>query len=151
MHPSSGKGLTIKVRAPMIDVKPPSKAGTAWLVTEVGRERPASASAVAVDPAPTRGGPWAVGRPAARGALLRGQWAGALAAITVMVAVGLFLPLLGWSLLAFIVLDTVLATVNRRRARTSRGRCESVRGRVAGNARAFRERPQVVRERPGCA
>jgi hypothetical protein len=119
----------------MIDVKPPAKAGTAWLVTEVGRERPASASAVAVDPAPTRGGPWAVGRPAARGALLRGQWAGALAAITVMVAVGLFLPLLGWSLLAFF----------SSWAETDDGGPAP----PAGGARAFRERPQVVRERSG--
>jgi uncharacterized iron-regulated membrane protein len=167
------------ITAPMIDVKPPSKAGTAWSVTEVGREWPASASAVAIDPAtgqitnrlnfddfnlaakltrwgiaahmgvlfglpnqlvlvaiaaglaamvvwgyvmwwkrrPTRGSAWAVGRPAPGGAFLRGHWAGVLAAITVMVAVGLFLPLLGWSLLAFIVLDTVMATVKRRRNR----------------------------------
>ncbi|HYH76106.1 MAG TPA: PepSY domain-containing protein [Arthrobacter sp.] len=167
------------ITAPMINVSPPAKAGTAWSVTEVGREWPASASAVAVDPAtgqitnrldfddfnlaakltrwgiaahmgmlfglanqlvllaiaaglaamvvwgyvmwwkrrPTRGSAWAVGRPAPGGTFLRGHWAGVLAAITVMVAVGLFLPLLGWSLLAFIVVDTMLATVKRRRNR----------------------------------
>jgi uncharacterized iron-regulated membrane protein len=169
------------ITAPMIDISPPAKPGTAWSVTETGREWPASASAVAIDPAtgqitnrldfnhfnlaakltrwgiaahmgvlfglpnqlvllaiaaglaamviwgymmwwkrrPTRGSTWAVGRPAPGGAFLRGHWAGVLAAITVMVAVGLFLPLLGWSLLAFIALDTVLATVKRRRNRQS--------------------------------
>ena len=158
------------ISAPMIDIKPPAKPGTAWSVTETGREWPASASAVSIDPAtgqitnrldfddfnlaakltrwgiaahmgllfglpnqlallavavglaamvawgyamwwkrrPTRGSAWAAGRPAPRGAFLRAHWAGVLAAITVMVALGLFLPLLGWSLLAFIVLDTAV-------------------------------------------
>ncbi len=167
------------VTAPMIDIKPSAAPGTAWSVTEAGREWPASASAVAVDPAtgnianrldfddfnlaaklsrwgiaahmgllfglanqlvllaiamalsamvvwgyimwwkrrPTRGGAWAVGRPAPRGALVRGHWAGVLTAITAMVAVGLFLPLLGWSLLVFIVLDTVVGEVRRHHGR----------------------------------
>ncbi|WP_242702191.1 PepSY domain-containing protein [Arthrobacter cavernae] len=60
---------------------------------------------------PTRGGAWALGSPAPRGALLRAHWAGVLTAITIMVPLGLFLPLLGWSLLAFIILDTAIATV----------------------------------------
>ena len=50
----------------------------------------------------------------ARG-VLRARWAGVLAAITVMVAVGLFLPLLGWSLVAFVILDTAIGAVKRRR------------------------------------
>ena len=165
------------ITAPMIDIKPPAKAGKAWTVTEAGREWPATASAVAIDPAtekitsradfndfslaakltrwtiaahmgllfglpnqlvllgvaaglaamvlwgyvmwwkrrPTRGGSWSVGRPAPRGAFLRAHWAGVLAAITLMVAVGLFLPLLGWSLLAFLLLDTAIGSVKRRR------------------------------------
>ncbi len=165
------------ITAPMIDIKPPAKAGKAWTVTEAGREWPATASAVAIDPVtekitsradfndfslaakltrwtiaahmgllfglpnqlvllgvaaglaamvlwgyvmwwkrrPTRGGSWAFGRPAPRGAFLRAHWAGVLAAITVMVAVGLFLPLLGWSLLAFLILDTAIGAVKRRR------------------------------------
>lgn len=65
---------------------------------------------------PTRGSNWAFGRPAPRGAFLRGHWTGILAAITVMVTLGILLPLLGWSLLAFIVLDTAIGTVKRRRA-----------------------------------
>ncbi|MFJ5957031.1 PepSY-associated TM helix domain-containing protein [Paenarthrobacter sp. NPDC092416] len=165
------------VTAPMIDIKPSVKPGTAWSATEAGREWPASASAVAVDPAtghitnrldfddfnlaakltrwgiaahmgllfglpnqlvllgvalalaamvvwgyvmwwkrrPTRGTAWAVGRPAPRGAFLRGHWAGVLIAITSMVALGLFLPLLGWSLLVFVVVDTLVGETQRRR------------------------------------
>lgn len=169
------------ITAPMIDIKPPAKPGTAWTVTEAGREWPGTASAVAIDPTtgtitsradfnnfspaakltrwtiaahmgllfglpnqllllavaaglaamvvwgyvmwwkrrPTRGSAWALGRPAPRGAFLRGHWAGILAAITVMVALGLLLPLLGWSLLAFIILDTAIGAAKRRRGRPS--------------------------------
>lgn len=165
------------ITAPMIDIKPPAKAGTAWTVTEAGREWPATASAVAIDPStekvtsradfndfglaakltrwaiaahmgllfglpnqlvllavaaglaamviwgyvmwwkrrPTRGSNWAVGRPAPRGAFLRGHWAGVLATIATMVLLGLALPLLGWSLLGFILLDTAIGEVKRRR------------------------------------
>jgi uncharacterized iron-regulated membrane protein len=164
------------ITAPMIDIKPPATPGKAWTVTEAGREWPASASAVAIDPAtgritnrldfndfnlaakltrwgiaahmgllfglpnqlvllavavglaamvswgyvmwwkrrPTRGSTWAFGRPAPRGAFLRAQWAGVLTAITVMVVLGLLVPLLGWSLLAFIILDTAIGTAKRR-------------------------------------
>ena len=38
------------ITAPMIEIKPPAKPGNAWSVTEAGREWPASASAVAIDP-----------------------------------------------------------------------------------------------------
>lgn len=165
------------ITAPMIDIKAPAKPGKAWSVTEAGREWPASASAVAIDPStgkitsradfndfspaakftrwtiaahmgllfglpnqlallavaaglaamvlwgyvmwwkrrPTRGSAWAFGRPAPGGAFPRGHWAGVLAALTVMVAVGLFLPLLGWSLLTFTALDTAIGAANRRR------------------------------------
>jgi len=165
------------ITAPMVDIKPPASEGKAWTVTEAGREWPATASAVAIDPAaekvtsradfkdfglaakltrwaiaahmgllfglpnqlvllavaaglsamvvwgyvmwwkrrPTRGSAWTMGRPAPRGAFSRGHWAGVLAAITAMVLVGMFLPLLGWSLLAFILLDTAVAEAKRRR------------------------------------
>ncbi|MFE4544780.1 PepSY-associated TM helix domain-containing protein [Arthrobacter sp. NPDC056727] len=165
------------ITAPMVDIKPPAKAGTAWTVTESGREWPATASAVAIDPdagkvtsradfkdfglaakltrwtiaahmgllfglpnqlvllavaaglsamvvwgyvmwwkrRPTRGSAWAMGRPAPRGAFVRGHWAGVLAAMTAMLLVGMFLPLLGWSLLAFILLDTAIGEAKRRR------------------------------------
>jgi uncharacterized iron-regulated membrane protein len=169
------------ITAPMVDIKPPAAAGKAWTVTEAGREWPATASAVAMDPAtkkvtsradfkdfglaakltrwaiaahmgllfglpnqivllavatglaamvvwgyvmwwqrsPTRGKAWTMGRPAPRGAFLRGHWAGVLAAITVMVLVGLSLPVLGWSLLGFILLDTAIGEAKRRRARAA--------------------------------
>jgi uncharacterized iron-regulated membrane protein len=169
------------IKAPMIDIKPPAKPGSAWTVTEAGREWPGTASAVAIDPnsgkitsradfndfslaakltrwtiaahmgllfglpnqllllavavglaamvvwgyvmwwkrRPTRGSNWAVGRPAPRGAFLRAHWAGILATITVMVALGLLLPLLGWSLLAFIALDTAIGTAKQHRNRPS--------------------------------
>lgn len=42
------------ITAPMIDIKPPATPGKAWTVTEAGREWPASASAVAIDPATGR-------------------------------------------------------------------------------------------------
>jgi uncharacterized iron-regulated membrane protein len=165
------------ITAPMIDIKPPAKAGTAWTVTEAGREWPATASAVAIDPdaekvtsradfkdfglaakltrwaiaahmgllfglpnqlvllavavglaamvvwgyvmwwkrRPTRGSTWSMGRPAPRGAFIRGHWAGILAAMTAMVLVGMFLPLLGWSLLAFLLVDAAIGEAKRRR------------------------------------
>jgi uncharacterized iron-regulated membrane protein len=170
------------ITAPMIDIKPPASGNTAWTVTEAGREWPATASAVAIDPAtdkvtsradfkdfglaakltrwaiaahmgllfglpnqivlfavaaglaamvvwgyvmwwkrrPTRGSAWALGRPAPRGAFLRGHRAGVLAAITVMVLVGLSVPLLGWSLLGFVLLDTATGEAKRRRTAAAR-------------------------------
>ncbi|OFI36514.1 peptidase [Arthrobacter sp. SW1] len=63
---------------------------------------------------PTRGSAWAFG-PAPRGGFLNGPRAGVLAVIALMVAVGIFLPLLGWSLLAFVALDCVLGLIKRRR------------------------------------
>jgi uncharacterized iron-regulated membrane protein len=167
------------ITAPMVDIKPPAAEGMAWTVTEAGREWPATASAVAIDPEtekvtsradfkdfglaakltrwaiaahmgllfglpnqlvllavaaalaamvvwgyvmwwkrrPTRGSAWAMGRPALRGAFVRGHWAGILTAITAMVLVGMFLPLLGWSLLGFILLDAAIAEAKHRRRR----------------------------------
>lgn len=62
---------------------------------------------------PTRGSDWAVGPPPVRGAVRRlPPWAlgGVLVAT---VAVGWFLPLFGITLVAFLVIDTVLATLKR--------------------------------------
>jgi uncharacterized iron-regulated membrane protein len=65
---------------------------------------------------PTRGSQWAVGRPPMRG-LLRRQHPGVLAALAgCAVAVGVFLPLLGLSLLAFLVLDVIVGRVKARQA-----------------------------------
>lgn len=38
------------ITAPMLAIKPPATPGTAWTVTEIGREWPATANAVAIDP-----------------------------------------------------------------------------------------------------
>jgi uncharacterized iron-regulated membrane protein len=164
------------ITAPMIDIQPPAKPGEAWTVTEAGREWPATASAVAIDPStakitsridfndftpaakltrwtiaahigllfglpnqlallgvaaglsamvvwgylmwwkrrPTRGSAWTFGRPAAGGTFLRAHWAGITATIATMVTLGMFLPLLGWSLLAFILIDYTVAEIKRR-------------------------------------
>lgn len=172
------------ITAPMIAIKPPTTARTAWTVTEISREWPATATAVAIDPVnekitsradfkdfglaakltswtiaahmgllfglpnqlvllavagglttmviwgyviwwkrrPTRGTNWAVGRPAPRGAFFRGNWAGILATITPMVALGPALPLLGWSLLGFILLNTAIGEAERLRAPTAKQR-----------------------------
>lgn len=166
------------ITAPMVDIAVPAGEGKAWTVTEAGREWPATASVVAVDPAagtvtsradfddfgpaakltrwaiaghmgllfglpnqvflflvaaglcamivwgyvmwwkrrPTRGSAWAFGRPVPPSGFLKGPRAGVLAVVAVTVAVGLFLPLLGWSLLAFVVLDALLGFIKRRRA-----------------------------------
>jgi uncharacterized iron-regulated membrane protein len=65
---------------------------------------------------PTRGSQWAVGRPPI-GGLLRRQHPGVLAAVAVCaVTVGVFLPLLGASLLAFLVLDAIVSRVKKGRA-----------------------------------
>lgn len=65
---------------------------------------------------PTRGSQWAVGRPAVRG-LLRRQHPGVFAAMAVCaVAFGVFLPLLGISLLAFLVLDVIVGGLKASRA-----------------------------------
>ncbi|WP_319457119.1 MULTISPECIES: PepSY-associated TM helix domain-containing protein [unclassified Mycobacterium] len=60
---------------------------------------------------PTRGSQWAVGRAPMRGLLSR-QHPAVLAAVAVCaVVVGVFLPLLGISLLAFLLLDVILGRV----------------------------------------
>lgn len=65
---------------------------------------------------PTRGSGWAVGRPPPRGGLRRMPPAAAVAVIAGALAVGWFLPLLGLSLAAFVLVDVVLGAVKRRRA-----------------------------------
>ncbi|MCI2956879.1 PepSY domain-containing protein [Agromyces atrinae] len=65
---------------------------------------------------PTREPRPLVGRAPARGALARAPWWGTAAVLVVAVAIGVFLPLLGWSLAAFVAVDLVLGAVQRRRA-----------------------------------
>lgn len=62
---------------------------------------------------PTRPGAL-VGKPAAAGALSRAPWWGVAAVVVIAAGIGWFLPLLGVSLLAFVVID-VLITSRRTR------------------------------------
>ncbi|WP_156759244.1 PepSY-associated TM helix domain-containing protein [Microbacterium karelineae] len=55
--------------------------------------------------------------PPARGAVRAAPWWGIAAVAIVAVVVGLFLPLVGWTLVGFLAVDTVLALVARRRTR----------------------------------
>jgi uncharacterized iron-regulated membrane protein len=65
---------------------------------------------------PTRGSRWAVGRPPVRGGVRRLPPL-AIAGITLTaVAVGWFLPVLGLSLLAFVVVDIIVGAIKRRNA-----------------------------------
>ena len=50
-----------------------------------------------------------MGRPAPAGALARAPWWGVLAVIAGALVVGLFFPLVGISLLVFIVVDALLS------------------------------------------
>jgi uncharacterized iron-regulated membrane protein len=65
---------------------------------------------------PTRGSGWAVGRPPRRVGLRKMHPAVAVAIALVGVGVGWFLPLLGISLLGFLVVDASIAAVKARRA-----------------------------------
>ncbi len=68
---------------------------------------------------PTRGSTWAVGRPPVRGTL-RGLHPVTIVALAVVaIAVGWFLPLFGLSLLAFLVVDGIVAAVKRANAERS--------------------------------
>ncbi|PPF31874.1 peptidase [Rathayibacter tritici] len=58
-----------------------------------------------------------VGSAPARGALQRAPWWGVAAVLAVALAVGLFLPLAGASLAAFVVIDVITGLVRRRRKR----------------------------------
>jgi uncharacterized iron-regulated membrane protein len=57
---------------------------------------------------PTRGPRRLGGTPPARGALRRAPWWGVASVLVVAAALGLFLPLLGASLAAFVIVDTLL-------------------------------------------
>ena len=64
---------------------------------------------------PTRSSAWALGRPPLRGGLRRIQPAALAGLVIVVTAVGWFLPLLGLSLLGFLVVDVLIGLVKRRR------------------------------------
>lgn len=65
---------------------------------------------------PTRGSGWVVGRPPPRGGLRRIAPVAAASVVGGALAVGWFLPLLGLSLAAFVLVDLVLGRVKRGRA-----------------------------------
>ncbi|MDN5688090.1 MAG: PepSY domain-containing protein [Brachybacterium sp.] len=65
---------------------------------------------------PTRGGR-RTGRPPRRGALTRAPWWGVVLVLLGAVGIGLMLPLMGASLAAFVVLDTVHGRLTARRPR----------------------------------
>lgn len=64
---------------------------------------------------PTRAGRLEPGRPPARGVLGSAPWWGIAAVIAGALAIGLFLPLVGYTLAAFVVLDVIIGLVQRRR------------------------------------
>ena len=65
---------------------------------------------------PTRGSNWAVGRPPMRGGVRRLSPIAVVGLAVVTVAIGWFLPLLGLSLAAFVIVDVIVSTVKRRSA-----------------------------------
>lgn len=69
---------------------------------------------------PTRGSAWALGRPPGRGGLRAVHPAVAALIVVSAIAVGWFLPLLGWTLAGFVVIDLVLGLRARRTMRDSR-------------------------------
>lgn len=66
---------------------------------------------------PTRGSAWAVGRPPLRGVLRRTRPAVTAVVVLAALAVGWFLPVLGVSLVAFVVVDVALGRVAALRTR----------------------------------
>lgn len=74
---------------------------------------------------PTKAGrSTAFGRPVPRGALTRLDWTARIVVALVAVAVGVFLPLFGISLLAFLAVDTVLGLRQRTKAKQEQQRKE---------------------------
>ncbi|UBH04882.1 membrane protein [Leucobacter sp. Psy1] len=64
---------------------------------------------------PTRAARFEPGRPPARGVLRGAPWWGVAAVIAGAIAIGLFLPLVGYTLAAFVVLDVIIGLVQHRR------------------------------------
>jgi uncharacterized iron-regulated membrane protein len=63
---------------------------------------------------PTRGSDWAVGRAPARGGIRNLSPLSIVALVAVTALVGWFVPLLGISLLAFLLIDVCIAAFKRR-------------------------------------
>lgn len=69
---------------------------------------------------PTRADRFQPGRPPVRGVLRGAPWWGIAAVIAGALAIGLFLPLVGYTLAAFVVLDVIIGLVQRRRQEVRR-------------------------------
>ncbi|MDF2825785.1 MAG: peptidase, partial [Mycobacterium sp.] len=65
---------------------------------------------------PTRGSAWATGRPPVRGGLRRLPPVAVAPVVLLAAVLGWFVPLLGISLAAFVLVDLVVAAIKRRRA-----------------------------------
>ena len=160
-------GQDVNINTGLVEIRPPSEPGTAWVVQEIHRSYPTEVDAVAIDGQtmqvvdrvdfadfnlvaklsrwgidihmgsmfglanqlvlfvaalaiasmvvwgyrmwwqrrPTRDLQRLVGTPPARGALRQTPWWGTALALVVAAAIGLFLPLMGITLAAFLVVD----------------------------------------------
>jgi uncharacterized iron-regulated membrane protein len=172
---------TVNVNTGLVEIRPPSAAGQAWVVQEIQRSFPTEVDAVAIDGAalavtdrvdfadftlaaklarwgidthmgtmfglanqlvliitalglaamvswgylmwwkrrPSRG-TGRMGKPAPAGALARAPWWGLLAVIAGALGVGLLFPVVGISLLVFIVIDALLSLRTPGRPRAGR-------------------------------
>lgn len=170
----------VNVNTGLVEIRPPSAAGTAWVVQEIQRSFPTEVDAVAIDgqtmqvtdrvdfadftiPAkltrwgidthmgsmfglpnqlllfglaagivamtvwgyvmwwqrrPTRDPGRLVGRTPARGAVRRAPWWGIVAVLVVAAGIGTLLPLLGFSLAGFVVIDVLLELRTRAATRS---------------------------------
>ena len=63
---------------------------------------------------PTKNPAQRMGKPPARGALRRAPWWGAILVLIVAAGIGVFLPLMGISLAAFVVVDFILMQIKAK-------------------------------------
>lgn len=174
-------GQEVNITTGLVEIRPPSGPGTAWVVQEIQRSYPTEVDAVAVDGQtmqvvdrvdfadfgivarlsrwgidlhmgsmfglanqlvlfvagsaiaamvvwgyvmwwqrrPVRDPQRRVGKAPARGVLRRAPWWGTVAALVVAAAVGVFLPLMGLSLAAFLVVDAAVGWGRARQRRPS--------------------------------
>ncbi len=169
----------VNIDTGLIQITPPRKPGTAWVVQEIRREYPTEADAVAIDGStlkvvdrvdfadfslPAKLATWGiaihmgtmfglanqivmfliavgiatlvvlgylmwwkrrptrtnalVGTPPRRGALRRAPWWGIAAVVASALFLGLWLPLVGYTLTAFVLIDLAIGWVHRTRVRT---------------------------------
>lgn len=170
----------VNVNTGLVEIRPPSEAGTAWVVQEIQRSYPTEVDAVAIDGQtmevtdrvdfaefglmaklsrwgidlhmgsmfgvanqivlvllaagiaamvvwgytmwwrrrPTGGDARRPGSPPARGALQRVPWWGRVITVLIAAGIGVFLPLVGISLAAFVLVDVVVGRWQRARTPT---------------------------------